>query len=150
MGNKKGNQDWRLRLDLSQDGRKYSIKEVERRVNEYFDHAVNERWFKVDFRGKDNTKVDIPTALPMTLEGLCNHLNIVLDTWYEWAKDKKYSDIITRANQLLKEYNLKGAGGGFFNPSIIARYHGLSDKQEVTVKEQPLFNDELDDEKESE
>lgn len=135
----KGNQFWRLRKDMTEDGRKLSINQVQELSQEYIDRCVKEKLYEIDFRGKDAMPVEIPKMIGMSIWGLCHHLGITFETWSQWRKDKKYSEICMRVETVIKAYNIEGAASGFLNHAIIARLEGLKDSQDHNItQEEPL------------
>jgi hypothetical protein len=56
-----------------------------------------------------------------------------------------YSTVIARIDSIIYNQKFEGAAVGAFHHSIIARDLGLTDKVENTIKEQPLFPDEPDE-----
>lgn len=134
MGAPKGNQYYKLR---SKDGRDRKFKtpeELTEAINEYF-QFIEENPFLEDnlfaFQGAvthDNAK----KMRPMTVEGLCNYIDIAVSTFHDYGKLKDFSNIITRAKQIIDVQQFEGAASGFLNPNIIARKLGLADKTDVT------------------
>jgi len=125
------NDYWKLRKDMSADGRKLSVQEFTDKCQEYIDFCINNPLKEVDYRGKDATEVVLPKMRAMTLYGLCNYIGIDFTTLQEWGKDKKYSNIVSRVKDLFYTQKFEGAAAGMLNPSIIARDLGLADKQEI-------------------
>jgi hypothetical protein len=112
------------------------------KANEYFEWIQNNPLIEIDYKGKDAIKVEMPKMRPMTLEGLCNYIDIAKSTFQEYEKKNDFSAITTRIRQIIETQQFEGAASGFLNPSIIARKLGLTDKTEVKlVEEQPLFPD---------
>ena len=103
-----------------------------------------------DFVGKDGEEVYRKKEKPLTLEGFelyCYNEGIISDLSKYFANtDNKYSDfcaICSRIRKQIREDQILGGMAGLYNPSITQRLNGLTDKSEVTVKEQPLFPDEV-------
>ena len=134
MGATKGNRFWLERLDLTYDGRKLSVKEVEEKSIQYIKTYIENPITEKDFRGKDNSEVALEKPRAMILESLCTWLGISVATWKEWRKDKKYIAICTRVEQFMYSYNLEYASANQMNASIIAKKLGLVDKKEQTIK----------------
>lgn len=132
MGAPKGNKFWKNRLDMSMDGRKLSIEDVELKIAEYIERCVDDKLQSPDWVGKDAMEVARPHMISMTIFGACVHLGITHETWTQWRKDKKYSEVLLRAETIFKSYNLEGATAGMLKESIVARIEGLADKQETT------------------
>jgi len=118
---------------------------------EYFEYNSKRSINKVDFRGGFAKRVLIPTPSPMSIEGLCLFLGV--NTKYLWDfKDglkkedplyEQFSEIITRVEAIIFKQQFEGATAGIYNSNIIARKLGLTDKKEVSIKEQPLFPDAI-------
>ena len=115
----------------------------------YVLHERNNPMFKVEYVGKDGEKVNTPLETPITFEGFECHLQDqdIIDDLGDYASNKddrynEYATIITRIRKNCYVHNFKGAAVGLFNPSLIARKLGLTDKSEVVHKEQPLFPDD--------
>jgi len=115
----------------------------------YVLHERNNPMFKTEYVGKDGEKVQTPLETPITFEGFECYLsanNVIEDLGkYSANTDNAYTEyvtIITRIRKNCYVHNFKGAAVGLFNPSLIARKLGLTDKSEVVHKEQPLFPDE--------
>jgi len=134
MGAPTGNKFWLKRLDLSSDGRKLSVKEVEQKAIEYIKEYIENPIEEKDFRGKDSNEVTLQKPRAMIKESICFWLGIGTTTWDEWKKDKKYKGIITRIEQFMYSYNFEYSSANQMNSSIIAKKLGLVEKQENTIK----------------
>jgi hypothetical protein len=55
----------------------------------------------------------------------------------------EYLNICMRVRKAIREDQISGGMVGQYNPSITQRLNGLVEKQETTIKEQPLFPDEV-------
>jgi hypothetical protein len=106
---------------------------------------------KVDYVGKDGNRVDTPLERPLTLEGFNNWLaneNIIEDAEHYFTNTNgtynEYLGVCIRIRRSVKQDQIEGGMVGQYNPSITQRLNGLSEKSEVTVKEQPLFPDSND------
>ena len=87
--------------------------------------------------------VELPKMRPFTLEGLCNYINISLNTFKGYEGLEDFLIVTSRIRQIIDMQQFEGAAAGFLNPNIIARKLGLTDKSEVKVsQEQPLFGDD--------
>ena len=102
-----------------------------------------------DFVGKDGFEVDRKKERPLTMEGFevwCFENDIISDLSKYFANtDNKYSEycaICSRIRKAVRTDQIEGGMSGIYNPSITQRLNGLTDKSEMTVKEQPLFPDE--------
>ena len=118
---------------------------------DYVLHELKNPMYKREYVGKDGEEKDTPLQTPITFEGFecyLSELEIIEDLGdYSSNKDGRYGEyatIITRIRKNCYVHNFKGAAVGLFNPSLIARKLGLTDKSEVVHKEQPLFPDNPD------
>ena len=118
---------------------------------DYVLHELKNPMYKREYVGKDGEEKDTPLQTPITFEGFecyLSELEIIEDIGdYSSNKDGRYGEyatIITRIQKNCYVHNFKGAAVGLFNPSLIARKLGLTDKSEVVHKEQPLFPDNPD------
>lgn len=108
---------------------------------DYFQRCDDNPWIKVDYKGKDVERVEIPTSVPYTWEGLENYLFerevlVKLDD-YKSNKEGRYedfTDIIRTIGRIIYDRKMTGAIVGVYNSNIIARELGLTDKKETTVK----------------
>lgn len=117
---------------------------------EKYKQSLNEEskeWLKVQYVGKEGERVTDPQKVPYTLEGFkryCRKHYGEVQHYFD-NTDKYYDDfcVICRAiREEIRENQIIGGLLGFYNPSITQRLNGLTDKSEMTVKEQPLFPDE--------
>lgn len=113
---------------------------------EYFQRCDNTPWLRTDFKGKDAIEVHIPTSRPYTWSGFDDFLfeKIGLSRLQDYKdnKDGRYSEfayIITRIGQIMRTQKFEGAAVGAFNPNIIAREIGLSEKTELELSSKKDF-----------
>jgi hypothetical protein len=78
------------------------------------------------------TIIDIPTQRPYTIENLCVYLGINKDTFSEYSKRDDFSVVTTHVREIIEANQLEGAIVGAYNPNIIARKLGLTEKTDVT------------------
>ncbi len=118
--------------------------------NSYFkwvvENPINEPTLHKLKCGKDMEEVKqvaLPKLRPLTIGGLCIHLDICETSWYSYLERPQFVHITTRVKTIIKNNQLEGAIAGIYNPNIVARKLGLSDKQETTIK-QPATIDEIE------
>jgi hypothetical protein len=114
---------------------------------DYVKHEQSNPYHKVDYVGKNGERVLTPLPTPITFVGFECYLadKGIINSLGDYSSNKggKYSDystIITRIQNNCYVQNFKGAAVGLFNPNLIARKLGLTDKVEQTIIEQPIFN----------
>ena len=81
------------------------------------------------------TLAEVPHRRAMTLEGLCDFIDVDPSTWRQWKEsgDDGRPDliaVITRAERIIYRQKFEGAAAGLLNPNIIARDLGLADKKD--------------------
>ena len=91
----------------------------------------------MDYRGRELTKVELPTARPYTITGLCLYLDCNVQYFTDFEnrltdsnQDKGFSVVITRIRETIYTQKFEGAAVGAYNANIIARDLGLTDKRE--------------------
>lgn len=100
------------------------------------------------FVGKDGNSENEKLERPLTMEGFrvfCFKNQGCIKDYFD-NKDNRYSEyatICTHIRDLIRQDQIEGGMVGQYNPSITQRLNGLTDKSEMTVKEQPLFPNEL-------
>ena len=117
-------------------------KDLEKVWLEYKKDIKNKEkeWLKVQYVGKDGSRVTDSVKIPYTLEGLkrfCWDENIGCIEQYFVNQDKLYEDFISICSRIkneIREHQIVGGMNGFFNPSITQRLNGLADKKEVEHK----------------
>lgn len=159
----KGNQFWKLRSKHGREKLFKSPKLLLQAAFEYFEWCDKNPWIKKEqlkqpkvIKDKDGgqrleTVADIPTARPYTLSGLCIYLDV--NTQYftdfkegltpkegaKWSKkNKDFSLVVTRIEEIIRTQKYEGAAVGAFNASIVARDLGMVDKKDVTTNGKAL------------
>jgi len=61
----------------------------------------------------------------MSIDGLCIHIGIHRDTWYEMAKKEHLTKCCKQVGMIIRNQKFSGAAGGLLNPMIISRDLGL-------------------------
>lgn len=104
-------------------------------------------WLKVQYVGKEGTRVTDPMKVPMTLEGFKrfarNKYGCIEQ--YFTNQDGLYNDFIgicSCIKEEIRENQIIGGLMGVYNPSITQRLNGLVDKQETRVKRVGLDDNE--------
>lgn len=133
MGAPKGNQFWLARTKHGRN-KKFTPKALWDACLEYFQWVEDnplkeEKVFHTDGR---ITRADITKMRAMTIGGLCIYLDIVITTWETYKSSEDFLEVITRAEQIIRNQKFTGAAADMLNPNIIARDLGLSDKKEFT------------------
>lgn len=133
MAAPEGNEYWKLR---SKDGRDKIFETPEillSACNEYFDWVQDNPLKSSEIvKYKDYAELmEVPKMRPMTIEGLCNFIDISVDCFKDYEKRNDFIVVTKRVRQVIYNNKFEGAASGFLNPNIIARDLGLSDKQET-------------------
>lgn len=145
----KGNKYWQFRNKHGR-GFAYTPESLWDEAVDYFKWMEKRVWNKKEaIKSGDQAGrlIDIPTSTPMSIESFCLFADLDRTTLlnYESNEDpyKDYFTVTTRIKEIIYSQQFEGATVGAYNPNIIARKLGLTDKSDITVKsEQPLFPDE--------
>lgn len=157
MAAPEGNKFWELRSKHGRDKLFATPELMWEAACEYFQYCVDHPWIKVEqtktppkaikdeegnIQGFTPNTVEIPTATPFTLHGLCSYLDC--NTAYfrqfkanlkEDSKDYEgFSTIVTRIEETIYRQKFEGAAVGAFSATIIARDLGLTDKVDSNIK----------------
>ena len=132
---------------------KYTPEQLQSKINKYFEYADNNPLIKNEVvkTGKEAGKI-LPVPMPVvySIQGLCYHVDISRETFYDLIEKNRaetsennkegennintinrFSDICTRARRKINENQIDGATTGIFNPLVVSRLQGLTDKHEV-------------------
>lgn len=137
------NQFWKLR---SKHGREAIFKTPEtmwEAAMEYFEATDARKWMKVEFKGKDNERVEVPTDTPYTISGLCLFLDVSTSYFQEFEtrinekkklnkKDREFIKTISRIRQIIWTQKFEGASVNAYNSAIIMRELGMYDKLQLS------------------
>lgn len=135
----KGNQFWKLRAKHGRDKLFASPDLLWEAACEYFEWCDENPWIKQDFVGggpRAGTLIELETARPYTISGLCIYLGVSVQYFNDFEKalkekpDEGFSSVITRIRETIFTQKYEGAAVGAFNATIIARDLGLVDKSE--------------------
>lgn len=85
----------------------YEPEELTNAIVEYFRY--------MDMENKER-KENGEKQRPFTISGLCNYLDIHMDTWCEYAKKQEYSDSIKKAKKYVEQHIEEGLLNGTLNP----------------------------------
>lgn len=143
-----GNRFWKARSSAGPKPKFSNPDNLWQACQEYFEWneanpLYEERGFA--FRGMV-TKEKFAKVRAMTIEGLCNFLDIETKTWREWRNQRAdLSSVITRVDEIIRRQKFEGAAADLLNANIIARDLGLADKSEVTGKDGKDLVPEVDE-----
>ena len=126
-----------------------SAEKLEEYFNTYELQTKSNPFLVQDYVGKDGDEVYRKKEKPLTMEGFECWLyekGIISDLSHYFSnKDNRYSEFVAICSHIrkrIRQDQISGGMAGLYNPSITQRLNGLTDKSEVTVKEQPLFGDD--------
>ena len=102
-----------------------------------------------DFIGPKAITVHRELRRPLTMEGFENFvanegLNESLEHYFANSNGSydKYCTICSRIRKNIRQDQIEGGMTGIYNTSITQRLNNLTEKHEVTHREQPLFGDD--------
>lgn len=133
MGAPKGNKFWEAR---AKHGRDLIFKDPESLWNacvEYFEWVEENPLYEAQAFAYQGCVTQEPVAKmrAMTIAGIARYLHINQDTWYEYGKREGFSEVVTRAEEVIRDQKFAGAAAGLLNPNIIARDLGLKESHSV-------------------
>ena len=130
-----GNQYWKLRASSGAPRKYDNPDDLWTDCVKYFEWVEDNPLMAtelVKFQGKA-TEAKVSKMRAMTLLGLCLFLDITHSTWCDWRNNREdLSEVITRVEEIIYVQKFEGAAADLFNPNIIARELGLSDRSELT------------------
>ncbi len=145
------NRFWEARSSAGANPKFETAEALWRSCVEYFDwNEANPLWEAKAFAYQGSvTQEPVAKMRAMTIAGLCQFLDVTLETWGVWRKTRAdLSDVVTRAESVISRQKFEGAAADLLNPNIIARDLGLADKSEIQaevkarVSAEPLSDDE--------
>lgn len=130
---------WKLTCDRHPGQKFESAGEIKQLICGYFEWAdLNPiATEELSFYMGEPVRAKVNKKRAYTQAALCAFLGISQVTWFRWRKgdqDATYpglSEVIDWADKVCFEQKLTGAAAGLFNPMIISRDLGLTDKQDV-------------------
>jgi hypothetical protein len=79
--------------------------------------------------------IPIPIRRPYTLGQLCVYIGVSRDTFKSYEKRKGFLLVATHIRDIIEANQLEGALVEIYNPNIVARMLGLSEKKEIAGKD---------------
>ena len=128
-----GNQFWKARTSVGRPRLLESADALWEACCEYFEWVDANPLYEdklVTFQGAA-THEPVAKMRAMTIDGLCLFLDIAVSTWYEWRKVSDFSEVVSRAESVIRSQKFAGAAADLLNANIIARDLGLAEKREV-------------------
>jgi len=133
----RGNQFWKQASSLGRNPIFKTPAQLWKACVEYFEWVEQnplkeQRVFQ--FQG-EVVKTEVDKMRAMTVGGLCIFLDINQSTWWEYCKKEVFSNVCSKANEIIRTQKFTGAAADLLNANIIARDLGLADKKEHTGKD---------------
>lgn len=130
MAPPKGNQFWKMRAKHGRDKLFASPELLWEACCEYFEWvAANPLWEAKAFSFQGVVTIEqLPKMRAMTIDGLTLFLGIDRRTWNAWRDQDDFSEVVMKADQVIREQKFAGAAADLLNPNIIARDLGLVDR----------------------
>lgn len=131
-----GNQFWKARTNVGRPRLFASAEALWEACCEYFQWVEDNPLYEMKAFSYQGEVVQEPVAKmrAMTIDGLCLFLDIAVSTWYEWRKVDDFSEVVAKAESVIRSQKFAGAAADLLNANIIARDLGLSDKSEHDLK----------------
>lgn len=134
MAAPKGNKFWEARSTHGRNPIFSDPEQIADGATEYFQWVEsNPLWESKAFHNSGEVvTAELPKMRAMTIEGLCNFLDIGVHTWHDYRKRENFSAVCARVEQIIRQQKFEGASADLLNASIIARDLGLAEKQDHT------------------
>ena len=129
---KPGHQLWRNRKDPCKPLRFKAPDDLRDACISYFEWCdanpyQEEKLFQ--YQGvvvKDSiSKMRMPTS-----QGMCTHIGICVQTWYQYGKRPKYDKVIDWASAVMHDWKLTAAAAGMLDGALVGRHLGIADKHD--------------------
>lgn len=133
MAAPKGNRFWEARSSHGRNPKFESPEALWAACCEYFEWVEANPLYEVRafaFQGMV-TQESLPKLRAMTISGLCIFLDITRQTWGTFRAMEGFSDITTRAEEIIYDQKFSGAAADLLNANIIARDLGLKEQSQV-------------------
>jgi hypothetical protein len=137
---KEGNQFWRLRSKHGRDAIFTDPNVLLEAAYEYFEATNKRKWFKreaIKSGDKAGTIIEIETETPYSDKGLCMFFGVHSQYLKDFKQSETYKSnpdfslVIAHVEEVIDMQQMEGSVVGTFNPNIISRVLGLSDKTET-------------------
>lgn len=148
MAAPKGNKFWECRAKHGRNGIWQDPEKLWQDCVGYFEWVeANPLWESKAFNVQgDVTDHPLPKMRAMTMDGLCIHLGISIQTWHNYKAREDFLEVSTRVEQIIRDQKFAGAAADLLNANIIARDLGLKDAQEIKHSGHMSYSDLSDDE----
>src|SRR5690554_1167607 len=129
-----GNQFWKARTKVGRPRLFASAEALWEACCEYFQWVEDNPLYEMKAFSYQGEVVQEPVAKmrAMTIDGLCLFLDIAVSTWYEWRNVDDFSEVVAKAESVIRSQKFAGAAADLLNANIIARDLGLADKKDHT------------------
>lgn len=147
MSAPKGNQFWKLRAKHGNPHRYETPEDLWRVTCEYLELLEDNPIIITKATQHQGCQVDLIEERPRapTLCGLAAYMGISERTLRRnYSNSKIHAEVMELIKDLMRSDKIEGAAAGVYNPAIIAREVGLSDKTETTHHIPQMSDDELD------
>jgi hypothetical protein len=117
--------------------KKYDAEQWEAKLKEYFEFMKTQTWIKYEAIKSGEMAgqlIPIPTPTPLTRKNLCIFAQISEETLRNYESNKEgyqnHFEVTTHALNIIDNNQIEGALVGAYNPNLVARLNGLSEKTE--------------------
>lgn len=133
MAAPKGNRFWEARSSHGRNPKFESPEALWTACCEYFEWVEqNPLWEMKAFAYQGEvTQEPIAKMRAMTIGGMCIFLDITRQTWGTFRQMEGFSDVTTRAEEIIYDQKFSGAAADLLNANIIARELGLKEQSQV-------------------
>jgi len=140
MAAPKGNKYWEFRGKHGTNFA-YTPENLWLEAVKYFDWISEKVWNKkeaIKSGEMAGALIDIPTSTPMSIKSFCLYADISHQTFLNYEANNDFVEVITRIRSIIESQQFEGATVGAYNPNIIARTLGLTERTDLTTNGQNL------------
>lgn len=141
---KEGNNYWEFRGKHGTNFA-YTPDQLWEEAVKYFEWVSKKVWNKKEaIKSGEMTGqlIDIPTSTPMSIKGFCLFADISHQTFLNYESNQgsyvDFFEITTRIRAIIESQQFEGATVGAYNPNIIARTLGLTERTDHTTAGEKL------------
>lgn len=128
MAIEKGNQIWALRIaDRTGNPRLYYPDELLSRFGDYYKWVQDNPLKRSTLVQKTGEVVEVPLGRPMSILAFCLYAGMGQNTFYQYAKQVEYTEVISIIKDAVYCNKFEGAAVGIFSAAIMVRDLGLSE-----------------------
>lgn len=127
MAAPKGNQFWKARSSHGRNPTYSNPDDLVDAIEQYFEWVHENPFieYKPMIESGQISNAMIPKMRPMLIGECARFVGLTSETWGQYKNKEGFSEIISEAEEIIKNQKLSGAMSGFFKENIVARHLGI-------------------------